>query len=272
MLLCPLLAKSPKPSFNVPAKPVVGLTADVKQIDPHPYHCVGDKYLRAVVDAAGAIPVIMPALDEVAAADWLDLLDGVVLTGSYANVHPSRYGGPEPDPDSPLDVRRDAANLSLIPAALKRGIPLLGICRGFQEMNVALGGTLHARVHEVAGFNDHREDPDQPLDVQYGPSHAITVCPGGMLATIAGGSEQQVNSLHGQAVDQLAPGVTVEARAHDGLVEAFSVDDAEGFALAVQWHPEWRPADSAFYTRLWRAFGDACRGFAARRGNASRVA
>ena len=244
-------------------RPVVGLSADLKVIDPHGYHCVGDKYVRAVATAADALPVLLPALtDGIAVDEILDAVDGIVFTGSYANIHPDNYGGGDPYDGSPLDTERDAASLRLIPEALERGVPLFGVCRGFQEMNVALGGTLHQKVHEVPGFDYHLEDSTQSLEVQYGPAHPVYLTDGGLLARLAGSSEQFVNSLHGQGVAELAQGAIVEAIAADGLVEAFTVDGAKSFALAVQWHPEWKPADNAFYTSIWQAFGQACREYA----------
>lgn len=244
----------------MPSRPIVGLSADLKFIDPHGYHCVGDKYVRAVSEAADALPVLLPALtDGVHVDEILAAVDGIVFTGSYANVHPQNYGGDIPYEGSPLDVDRDAATLRLIPAALASGVPVFGLCRGFQEMNVALGGTLHQKVHEVPGFDYHLEDSSQSLDVQYGPAHPVYLTKGGWLAELSGTLEQSVNSLHGQGIDQLAPGVTVQARAGDGLVEGFTVDNAATFALAVQWHPEWKPMENGFYTALWQAFGAACR-------------
>ena len=250
------------------ARPIVGLSADLKHIDPHNYHCVGDKYVRAIVDSADAVPVMLPALsDGVQPEEILALVDGIVLTGSYANIHPEHYGGGDPFAGSPLDPARDLANLRLIPAALEAAVPLLGVCRGFQEINVALGGTLHQRVHEQPGYDYHLEDSSQDLDGQYGPSHPVYLTHGGILAGLADSLEQIVNSLHGQGIDRLANGLSVEAKAADGLVEGFSVSDAREFALAVQWHPEWKPHTHSFYAATWRKFGDACRRRAAERIN-----
>lgn len=248
------------------ARPVVGLSADCKLIDPHYYHCVGDKYVRAVADAAGALPVLLPAIGETAAPEEIfSQIDGLVLTGSYANIHPRHYGGGEPYDGSPLDSARDETNLGLIPAALEQGVPLFGLCRGFQEINVALGGTLHQKVHEQPGFENHQEDPDEPLEVQYGPAHSVYLEEGGILASLSETREQKVNSVHGQGVDELADGLRIEAVAGDGLIEAFSVDGAATFALAVQWHPEWKPLENAFYKATWQAFGAACRARAEKR-------
>jgi len=150
--------------------------------------------------------------------------------------------------------------LPLIPRAVAAGVPVLGICRGFQEMNVAFGGTLWQKLHEVPGHLDHREAKDQPIDRQYAPAHEVTLAPGGLLQRLAGGVDRlQVNSLHNQGVRELGAGLSVEARASDGVIEAFRVTAAPSFALAVQWHPEWRVLDDAFSLALFAAFGAACR-------------
>lgn len=246
--------------------PIIGLNADIKTIDAHAFHCVGDKYVKAVLNAAGAIPVLIPALsDGIKPADWLQLVDGIVLTGSYSNVHPQHYGGEHPLADSMLDPDRDAATLGMIPEALEQGVPLFGICRGFQEINVAMGGTLHQRVHEIPGYNDHREDNSLPQLDQYHPSHAVNLAENGVLSQLADGPIQHVNSLHNQGVDRLATGLQIEATSSDGLVEAFSVSGAKTFALAVQWHPEWQPQQDPFYTAIWTAFSTACKQRAKRR-------
>lgn len=248
----------------MPARPIIGLSADVKLIAPHEYHCVGDKYIRAVVEAADAVPVILPArTDGLPAGELLQIVDGLVLTGSYSNLDPRHYNGGEPVSQSPTDPKRDAANLRIIPAAIEAGVPLFGICRGLQEMNVALGGSLHQQVHQQPGRDYHLEDPAQPLDQQYGPVHPVYLTEDGLLAQLVDDPVQQVNSLHGQGIDRLAADVRVEARARDGLIESFSLPGARAFALAVQWHPEWKPASHPFYASIWRAFGAACRQHAA---------
>ncbi|MGH8223299.1 MAG: gamma-glutamyl-gamma-aminobutyrate hydrolase family protein [Woeseiaceae bacterium] len=246
--------------------PVVGVPADRRIIDPHPFHMVGEKYITAVRDGARAVPFVIPALGNTLDLDAvLDRLDGLLLTGSPSNVEPRHYAG-EPSASGTLhDPHRDATSLPLIERALDAGVPLFAICRGFQELNVVLGGTLHQRVHEVAGYHDHRENPAQPLDLQYGPAHEINLVEGGLLRQLAGTATVTVNSLHSQAVARLAGGVTVEAVADDGLIEAFRVDEVPGFALAVQWHPEWKVMENGFSRAIFRAFGDACREYAERR-------
>ena len=245
--------------------PRVGLPTDHKQIGAHPFLAVGEKYVRAVVDGAGCLPLLVPTLDPVLPLrDVLAGLDGLLLTGAVSDIEPHHYSDESSYEGNLLDPRRDATNLPLIPLAIEMGVPVLAICRGFQEVNVAFGGTLYQKVHEQPGFMDHRENKDDPLDVQYGPAHGIALVPGGVLAGLAGDTRATVNSLHGQGVRRLGEGLVVEAQAPDGLVEAFR-HDGPAFMLAVQWHPEWKVRENAFYLATFRAFGDACRARAARR-------
>ena len=245
--------------------PRVGLPTDHKQIGAHPFLAVGEKYVRAVVDGAGCLPLLVPTLDPVLPLrEVLAGLDGLLLTGAVSNIEPHHYSDESSYEGNLLDPRRDATNLPLIPLAIEMGVPVLAICRGFQEVNVAFGGTLYQKVHEQPGFMDHRENKDDPLDVQYGPAHDIALVPGGLLAGLAGDTRAPVNSLHGQGVRRLGEGLVVEAQAPDGLVEAFR-HDGPAFMLAVQWHPEWKVRENAFYLATFRAFGDACRARAARR-------
>ena len=245
--------------------PRVGLPTDHKQIGAHPFLAVGEKYVRAVVDGAGCLPLLVPTLDPVLPLrEVLAGLDGLLLTGAVSNIEPHHYSDESSYEGNLLDPRRDATNLPLIPLAIEMGVPVLAICRGFQEVNVAFGGTLYQKVHEQTGFLDHRENKDDPLDVQYGPAHGIALVPGGVLAGLAGDTRATVNSLHGQGVRRLGEGLVVEAQAPDGLVEAFR-HDGPAFMLAVQWHPEWKVRENAFYLATFRAFGDACRARAARR-------
>jgi putative glutamine amidotransferase len=240
--------------------PLIGVTACNKQIGLHPYHIAGDKYLRAVSVGAGGLPLIIPARVELIDIDTLlTSLDGLLFTGSPSNVEPHHYSGPASEPGTHHDPDRDRTTLALIRAAVAAGLPVLGICRGFQEMNVAFGGSLHQKVHEVPGLMDHREPPDQPLEVQYAPAHALHVQPGGVLAKLGLPEEIQVNSIHGQGIQRLAPGLRVEGLAPDGLIEAVSVEAATAFALGVQWHPEWQVRSNPAYLAIFQAFGEACR-------------
>lgn len=249
------------------AKPVVLLPACNRRGRDHASHTVGAKYVEAV-RLAGCLPLVVPSADGSEIDTLLDLADGVMLTGSPSNVHPEHFGEPVLDPSLPLDPLRDAWTLPLIRRAIERGVPLLGICRGLQEVNVALGGSLHQAVHRIAGLRDHREaggDETAPLEQRYGPAHPVEITPGGLLARLLGTDSIEVNSLHGQAVDRLAPGLRVEARAPDGLVEGFSVERAPAFNLCLQWHPEWQAQDNPDSMRIFNAFGDACRARRARR-------
>jgi putative glutamine amidotransferase len=241
-------------------RPVIGIPADRRMIGPHPFHAVGEKYIAAVVQAADCLPLLIPVLDTpLDVAEILQRVDGIFFTGSPSNVEPTRYAGPPSAPGTLHDPHRDATTLGLIPRAVASGVPVFGVCRGFQEMNVALGGTLHQQVQDVAGFDDHREDKEEPLDVQYAPAHDVVLEAGGLLRKLAGADRVQVNSLHSQGVDRLGPDLAIEARAHDGLVEAFRVKSAPAFALAVQWHPEWQVMSNDFSKALFAEFGRAAR-------------
>ena len=247
-----------------PSKPVIGVPACIKQIDGMPFHSVQDKYLRAVVEAAGCLPLVIPAYgDETEPARLIGMIDGLMLTGSPSNVHPAHYGR-DPHPEAePHDEERDSTTLPLIGLALESGLPLFAICRGFQELNVALGGTLDARVHELPGRRDHRRPEHADLDVQYGPVHPAHLTPDGVFARLLGTTEITVNSLHNQGLDRVAESLAVEAVADDGTVEAVSVKGARGFALGVQWHPEYKAMENPVSARLFAAFGDAARAHAA---------
>jgi putative glutamine amidotransferase len=246
------------------SRPVIGIPADRRLLGPHPFHAVGEKYLTAVLRFSGSLPLIIPSLGDELALDQLLLeLDGLLFTGSPSNVEPQHYGGEASRLGTLHDPERDATTLSLIPRAIAAGVPVLGICRGFQEMNVAFGGTLWQQVHEAPGHGVHHEDATQPLDVQYGPAHEVLLAEGGVLRSLAGSARIMVNSLHHQAVQRLGPGLVEEARAEDGVIEAFRVRDARRFAVAVQWHPEWKPQENPFSRALFAAFGDAARARAA---------
>jgi putative glutamine amidotransferase len=259
-------------------RPVIGVVSDVKPSGGHVLHGVTEKYLYAVARGAQALPVLLPGqmsavdgdmeperlvLDEI-----FELVDAIFLPGSPSNVAPTHYGAAAYDPPLPSDPHRDDLSLPLIRAAIARGVPILGVCRGFQEMNVALGGSLHQKVYEQPGHFDHREDATRSIDEQYGPAHEVALTPGGLLAGLAGTDRWTVNSLHGQGIDRLAASAVIEAQADDGLVEAFRVKDAPGFAVAVQWHPEWRFWQDRLSTGLFTAFGAEARLAAERRRGA----
>jgi putative glutamine amidotransferase len=241
------------------ARPLIGIPADRRIVGHHAYHMVGEKYARAVMEAGQAVPVLIPSLaEELSFEELLERLDGLLFTGSASNVEPHRYQGSPSEPGTLHDPARDATTLPLIRKAVQAGVPVFGICRGFQEMNVAFGGTLHQKLHEVPGKLDHRDDESQPLEVQYGPAHEVRLEPGGVLRSLASGDCIRVNSLHNQGIDRLGGELLVEARAPDGVIEAFRVGDARRFALAVQWHPEWQVMSNPFSRALFAAFGDSC--------------
>ncbi|KAF0864862.1 gamma-glutamyl-gamma-aminobutyrate hydrolase family protein [Pseudomonas sp. LD120] len=242
--------------------PLIGVTACSKQIGLHAYHISGDEYVQAVASAARGVPVILPSLAQLLSpSDILDGLDGILFTGSPSNIEPFHYQGPASAPGTAHDSARDAATLPLLSAAVEAGVPVLCICRGFQEMNVAFGGSLYQNVQEVEPFMDHRhqEVPGQSLDAWYAPAHDLLIQSGGLLAGLGLPEKIQVNSIHAQGVERLAPGLRVEAQAPDGLIEAISVGAGKAFALGVQWHPEWQVSSNPHYLAIFQAFGDACR-------------
>ena len=255
-------------------RPLVGVSACLKENGRGGWHhTVGDKYIQAVIRAIGALPVMIPAMGPelgdnatTEALDrLLDTLDGVLLTGSPSNVEPHHYEGEASRPGTAHDPARDATTLPLIRHSIDHGVPLIAICRGLQEVNVALGGTLHQLVHEVGGRRDHRSPKAATADENYAPAHDIEVVEGGMLHRLLGKRRVHVNSLHAQGVDQLAPRARLEAVADDGQIEAFSVPDAPAFALALQWHPEHRALENPVSMKLFNAFAEACHERAARR-------
>lgn len=239
-------------------KPVVGIVCDRRMVGHHPFHMAGEKYIAAVRDGAGATPFLIPVLDDpIPISEILEHVDGLLFTGSPSNVAPRRYAGPPPREGVPQDEYRDATSLPLLEAAIDSGSPTFCICRGFQELNVALGGTLYQHIQEIGGRFDHREDKDASLDVQYGPVHDVRVEEGGLLFRIVSERSFKVNSLHSQGIDRLAPPLHADAVAPDGQIEAVSSPDAKGFLLGVQWHPEWKWRDNAVSRELFAAFGKA---------------
>ncbi|POZ61129.1 gamma-glutamyl-gamma-aminobutyrate hydrolase family protein [Chromobacterium alticapitis] len=246
---------------------IIGIPCDLKTIGLLPFHAVGDKYIAAAAGGAGGLPLLIPSLgDEALLRATLASLDGVLLPGSPSNVEPHHYGGPASREGTLHDPKRDATTLPLIRMVLDAGIPLLGICRGFQEINVALGGELHQHVQEQPGLNDHREAESEDLAEMYAMSHEVSFVDGGLLSAWTGQRGARVNSLHQQGIKRLAPGLDAEAQAEDGLVEAYRVRDAKAFAFAVQWHPEWRYWENPLSQAIFGAFGEACRARRASRG------
>jgi putative glutamine amidotransferase len=229
-------------------------------IGPHPFHAVGEKYITAVRDGAQTLPLLIPSLDPaIPPTEILSAVDGLFFTGSPSNVAPARYNGEAPREGTWLDEKRDDTALPLLKTAIEKGVPTFCVCRGFQELNVVMGGTLYQHVQEVPGRMDHREDKKAELDVQYGPAHDVRVGDGGLLSKLLPEKTFRVNSLHSQGIDRLAPSLFAEATAPDGLVEAVSMPGARGFLLAVQWHPEWKWRDNPVSRALFGAFGAAIR-------------
>ena len=245
-------------------KPLIGLTADRQLHTDYYWHQAEEHYLLAVIEAMDALPVIIPALaDRLDQQALLGRLDGLLVTGGASNIEPHFYGRESEQPRSARDPQRDETNLKLIPLAVEMGVPVFGICRGLQEMNVAFGGTLHQRVHRVEGKLDHREDRNAPLEGQYGPAHTVRLQPGGVLEALGFERELKVNSVHGQGIDDLGSALRAEALAPDGLIEAISVGGAKNFACAVQWHPEWYDINAPHCRALLEAFGASCRHYLA---------
>ncbi len=239
--------------------PIVGIPCDHRMVGHHPFDVVGEKYIAAIRDGAGALPLLIPVLPHaIPAAEILASVDGLFFMGSPSNVAPRHYGGPAPRNGVMQDENRDATTLPLLEAAIANGTPALCVCRGFQELNVALGGSLYQHVQEVPGRFDHRENSSAPLDEQYGPIHDVTV-QGGLLAKIVREKTFKVNSLHSQGIDRIAASLHADAIAPDGQIEAVSLPGAKGFLLAVQWHPEWRWAENPQNRAIYAAFGEAVR-------------
>lgn len=241
-------------------QPIIGIPCDVKQIGLFPFHAVGEKYITAAVGGAGGVAILIPSLGDASQLRAIvDLVDGILLPGSPSNVEPHHYQGAPSREGTLHDTARDATTLPLIDILVKEGVPLLGICRGFQEINVVMGGELHQHVQEVPGLHDHREPDTQDLDHMYGPAHPVRLAAGSWLQGWLGCDSVQVNSIHQQGIKRLADGLVAEALAEDGLVEAYRFDKAPGFAYAVQWHPEWKYWDNKASQAIFKAFGDACR-------------
>jgi len=247
--------------------PLIGVTACRQQLGHYASHTVGDKYVEAAGHAG--MPVLLPARATPTDPQLLlRPLDGLLFTGSPSNVEPRHYQGPASAAGTQHDPLRDALTLPLLRQAIDLGVPILCICRGFQELNVALGGSLHPRVHERPGYLDHRQPSGDDLTAHYAPKHAVQVQPGGLFEALGLPPQFDVNSLHSQGIDRLAAGLRVEAVAPDGLVEAVSLDGSANFVLGVQWHPEWQFAENPVSLRLFDAFRAACAAYAARRAEA----
>ncbi len=268
-------------------KPLIGISCCTKEFGVFgmPNHAASDTYVQATDLVVGGVPVLLPANGPTADIETLlDRLDGIILTGSRSNVQPTLYNGPPHAEGTYEDHKRDGITLPLIRAAVTRGVPVLAICRGFQELNVALGGSLHQRLQDVPGRIDHSTPMQANPLVRQGKSHAVRVTEGGWLRDLAGADEIAVNSLHNQGIDQLAPGLAIEGVAPDGTIEAVRVCAARprfpgqcvgvagGFAVGVQWHPEYDWRTDALSHAIFAQFGDVVRAYVRRARQPMRLA
>ncbi|MBB5221527.1 putative glutamine amidotransferase [Amaricoccus macauensis] len=246
-------------------KPVIGIIGNPHLVnDRYPVQSVGVSNIEAVADLTGAIPLMVPAIPKVGAiSDLIDVCAGFVLTGGRPNVHPSHYGHEPTDKHGTFDPDRDAVTLPLIRECVARGVPVFGICRGFQEFNVAFGGTLHPEIREIPGRMNHRMPPDGTLEEQFELRHVVSLSDGGAFHRVLGAREVLVNSLHGQGILDRGPRIVIEGYAPDETPEAIVVEGASSFAMAVQWHPEWNAANDPVSRPLFMAFGAAVSGYAA---------
>jgi len=246
--------------------PLVGLPTDTMTEEGLVFHKTGEKYLRPIAEISRALPMMIPSLGPVVPLpDLIERLDGLVMTGAVSNVHPEHYGSEAIEEAMPFDEARDATTIELVKLALERAVPVFAICRGVQELNVALGGDLLSEVQRHEGRFDHRDPGHDDLDLRYGPRHPITIREGGRLHDILGKDRIEVNSLHRQAIETPAERLTIEALAEDGTIEAVWVKDAPAFALGVQWHPEYKASENPDSVTLFEAFGEAVRARARRR-------
>lgn len=247
--------------MSIPAKPLIGIICNLRIDGPFRMHSASEKYANVVHDLCHGAPILIPAMGDGHDVDsLLDHLDGVILTGGASNVEPARYGAPSGRPDGLHDAYRDGTAMLLVRNAIARGVPLFGICRGIQEMNVALGGSLHQFLHEVAGREDHRMERFLPMQDRFRLRNRLQLAEGGLLSKLLDGAQDvEVNSLHAQGIDHLAPGLKVEAVAADGTIEAVTFVNGPGFAVGVQWHAEHKPAEHPLYKALFEAFGEAAR-------------
>lgn len=244
---------------------IIGIIGNRYELDDrYPVHSGGTMNSHAIADVAGCMPLIIPSDPNlVSVAELLETCDGFLLTGGRPNVHPEEYGHDETEAHGAFDRERDAITLPLVRACLERGQPFLGICRGFQEVNVALGGTLHPEIRELPGRDNHRMPPDGTLEEQFALRHTVRFSQGGVFHQLVGAQEVQTNTLHGQGIEQPGKGVVIDGHAPDGTPEAIYIAGAKGFALSVQWHPEFNAVDDPVSRPLFSAFGDAARDWAA---------
>ena len=244
-----------------PRRPVIGIIGNHYLIgDRYPVHSAGTMNSDAVSEVAGAMPLIIPSDPRyVSVSELLNICDGFLLTGGRPNVHPSEYGEEETLAHGAFDRNRDGVTLPLIRACVERGQPFLGICRGFQEVNVALGGTLYPEIRDLPGRMNHRMPPDGSLEEQFGLRHPVRFSEGGVFHRLMGATEVMTNTLHGQGIARPSPDIVIDGHAPDDTPEAIYVRDAPGYTLAVQWHPEWNAAADPVSRPLFNSFGQAAR-------------
>ncbi|ADO42855.1 gamma-glutamyl-gamma-aminobutyrate hydrolase family protein [Ketogulonicigenium vulgare] len=242
-----------------PRRPVIGIIANNHVLNERfPVMAAGQMEALAVAQIIGGIPLLVPPNPAmITVEDLLDTFDGFILTGGRPNVHPEEYGEEPTDAHGDFDRNRDAVVLPLIRACVQRGQPFLGICRGFQEVNVAMGGSLYPEIRDLPGRMNHRMPPEGTLEERYALRHRVTLAKGGRFADVFGAEEVMTNTLHGQGIKTPGPRVRVDGLADDGTPEAIYVADAPGFTMSVQWHPEWRAAQDPVSHALFSAFGAA---------------
>ena len=258
-----------KNTLNSKRKPVVLMSMGAQARKGHDYQVMTRKYMSPLVEISGCVPLLAPSCFGTADIDqYLSMVDGVYLTGAGSNIDPALYGQENLTPEKVQDRDRDLFDLPLIHAALAKGLPIFCICRGMQELNVALGGDIHQKLYAIPGLNDHREDDEDPPAVQYADIHTVRVVPNTWFAELMQVDEFPVNSLHGQGIKTLGTGLQALAHAEDGVIEAMHLPQHPQFTLAVQWHPEWQAAQNPHSVRLFQAFGGACRKQAAARQDA----
>jgi putative glutamine amidotransferase len=250
------------------SRPVVGIIGNSYLMnDNYPTHAGGTMNSDAVANVSGCLPLLIPADPRyVSVEELLDACDGFLLTGGRPNVHPEEYGEPPTAAHGDFDRARDAITLPLVRACVERGQPFFGICRGFQEVNVAMGGTLYPEIRDLPGRQNHRMPPDGTLEEKFALRHVVTLNEGGVFHRLFGAREVMTNTLHGQGIKAVGQNVVIDGHAPDGTPEAIYVKDAPGFTLSVQWHPEWDAANDPVSRPLFEAFGAAVKAWSAGSG------
>lgn len=245
-------------------RPIVGIISNRYLLnDQYPAHAGGAMNSEAVAQVSGCLPILIPADPRfVSVGEMMDMCDGFMLTGGRPNVHPEEYGEAETDAHGEFDRARDAIVLPLVRACVERGQPFLGVCRGFQEVNVAMGGTLYPEIRDLPGRMNHRMPPDGTLEEKFELRHAVRFTEGGPFHHVMGAAEVMTNTLHGQGIKTPGAGVVVDGHAPDGTPEAIYIEGAKGFTLSVQWHPEWDASNDPVSRPLFEAFGTAVRDWA----------